>query len=119
MENKIQDFGEKIGGVRKDLSSGRSLTIEDIRSWNDIEKNQYLTKNNVWKTPNYQKMVDEGKPIDVVYYIKQIRDSLPSKPFNNKEKYQNGYVEFVNNIKEKAMSLETRELMNITKVSHY
>lgn len=107
-DDKIQDFGEKIGGARKDLASlNRSLTIDDINDWTKIEKQELINKKQVWKIPNYQNMVNEGIPIEVAYFIKKIRDTLPSKPYLDSEKYQNGYIAFVTDIKDKAMALET------------
>ena len=40
---KIEDFGEKIGGARKDLFEKKgSLTAADTREWTDIEKEKYI-----------------------------------------------------------------------------
>ena len=37
-EKKIEDFGEKIGGARKDLYAlNRELRYGDILDWNDME----------------------------------------------------------------------------------
>ena len=44
-EKKIEDFGEKIGGARKDLYAlNRELRYGDILDWNDMEKEKYITK---------------------------------------------------------------------------
>lgn len=109
-DKPIEDFGEKIGGARKDLAGlNRSLTVEDIQDWTEIEKKNLIVKNQLWKAPNYKKMVEEGLPIEVAFYIKNLRDSIPSKPFLPYEKYQHGYIEFVGDIKDKAMALKTME----------
>lgn len=44
-EKKIEDFGEKIGGARKDLYAlNRELRYGDILDWNDMEKENTLLK---------------------------------------------------------------------------
>lgn len=73
----IKDFGAKIGGAKKDLlAEGKA----DISSWTTEEQNQLVTKDNIWKRPNYQKLKDSGLPIEVVAMIKLIRDAIPTKP---------------------------------------
>lgn len=47
--NKIEDFGKKIGGARKDLWKDRGLDITDIQNMNAAEAAKYITKDNIWK----------------------------------------------------------------------
>lgn len=109
-EKKIEDFGEKIEGARKDLNAIRSgikrLDEETLEGWTDKEREQYITKDLVWKKPDYQKMLDEGADKSVLYYIKLVRDSLPARPVKNDETWQRGYVNFVTKIKDWAMDLK-------------
>ena len=52
---KIEDFGEKIGGARKDLFEKKgSLTAADTKEWTDIEKEKYIAKKYIWEKPDYQ-----------------------------------------------------------------
>jgi hypothetical protein len=74
------DFGEKIGGAKKDLWRQRGLLSGDLSSMNEREADKYVTKDNVWKKPDYQALIDSGIPVDIVYFIKTIRDSLETKP---------------------------------------
>lgn len=112
---EIQDFGEKIGGAKKDLWKERGLSVDDLINMNDAEKNKLVTKDNVWKKPNYQDLVEKGLPVRVVYFIKMIRDATPTKPaityFDKdseiiKEK-QEGYIQFVTELRNYAMNLST------------
>ena len=80
---EIKDFGNKIGGAKKDLWKARGLILDDILDMNDIERNQYIKKDNVWQKPDYQAMVDQGLSKRIVYFIKTIRDGLPAKPQRN------------------------------------
>lgn len=78
---KIEDFGEKIGGARKDLYKlGRELRVDDITAWSDIDREKYITKNEVFPRPDYEKLYAEGMDREVLFFIKRIRDALPSKP---------------------------------------
>lgn len=75
---KIQDFGEKIGGAKKDLWRARNFTLSDLDYLSEREAFKYCVKDTVWPKPDYEEMCKE-KPVIVVYFIKKIRDSLPAK----------------------------------------
>jgi len=82
MANSIQheDFGEKIGGAKKDLWKERGLLSGDLAAMNGREADKYVKKDNIWKKPDYQAMIDGGMPVDVAFFIKTARDSLPASP---------------------------------------
>lgn len=99
------DFGEKIGGARKDLWKNRDLIIDDLKHMNDREAEKFVKKSNVWKTPNYQAMLDNGTPLGVVYFMKKVRDSVSASPQysqydNTPEKYLSRQKEYIQTIKE-------------------
>ena len=75
-----EDFGEKIGGARKDLWKERGLYVEDLEAMNEREADKFVKKDNIWKKPDYEAMLDEGIPLGVAYYIKKARDALPASP---------------------------------------
>lgn len=75
-----EDFGEKIGGAKKDLWRDRGLYVDDLSGMNDREIEKFVKKDNVWKKPDYQAMLDGGTPLGVVYFIKKVRDSLNASP---------------------------------------
>ena len=64
-----EDFGEKIGGAKKDLWSVRGLYTDDLDEMNEREAEKYVKKDNIWKKPDYQAMLDDGVPIGVVYFM--------------------------------------------------
>ncbi len=114
---EIQDFGEKIGGAKKDLWKERGLSVEDLLDMNDAEKNKLINKDNIWKKPNYHEMVENGLSVRVAYFIKTIRDAIPTKPTflryslsqeEIEEKLEN-YINFVSDLKDAAMSLSTED----------
>ena len=75
-----EDFGEKIGGAKKDLWKDRVLYVDDLSGMNEREAEKFVKKDNVWKKPDYQAMLDEGVPLGVVYFIKKARDGLSASP---------------------------------------
>ena len=75
-----EDFGEKIGGAKKDLWKDRGLYVDDLGGMNEREAEKFVKKDNVWKKPDYQAMLDDGVPLGVVYFIKKARDSLGPLP---------------------------------------
>lgn len=97
MEKIKDEFGKKIGGSKRDLWKNRNLCIEDLLDMNEREVETYVKKDNVWKKPDYEKMVKEdGVDREIVYYIKLVRDSLPTKPADRSEKY----INYISKIKE-------------------
>jgi hypothetical protein len=75
-----EDFGEKIGGAKKDLWQERGLLSGDLAGMNEREADKYVKKDNIWKKPDYGAMIDGGMPADVAFFIKTARDSLAASP---------------------------------------
>lgn len=76
---KLQDFGEKIGGARKDLRID-NISALDMEGFTIRELEKYVRKANIWKAPDYAAIVDSGVPVSVAYYRKIIRDTAPATP---------------------------------------
>ena len=74
---KLDDFGEKIGGARKDLWSSRGLEVSDLEDMNDRERDKHVKKDNVWKRPDYVKLAEGGADKGLLYMQNEIRKSLP------------------------------------------
>ena len=79
MANPVQheDFGEKIGGAKKDLWKERGLLSGDLAAMNGREADKYVKKDNIWKKPDYGAMIDGGMPVDVAFFI--IRKLTPTE----------------------------------------
>ncbi len=112
---KIDDFGNKIGGSKKELWKLRHMLIEDLLDMSIEEKSKYVKKENVWKKPDYNKMVEDGMSKHCAYFIKKIRDALPASPVfksdDNDEKKilakQEGYIRFLGEIRDYTMDIKT------------
>lgn len=73
---QIEDFGEKIGGARKDVWSGFKDQIGEIPD--DEIASQPFSK--VWPVPDYQAMLDSGADPWTVGFMHAARDEVPAKP---------------------------------------
>lgn len=80
MSGVHEDFGEKIGGAKKDLWKDRGLYADDLEAMNEREAEKFVKKDNVWKKPDYAAILEEGIPLGVVYFIKKARDGLNASP---------------------------------------
>ena len=116
MSQKIEDYGEKIGGAKKDLWKQRGLMVSDFKKMNDRESEKYVTKDNIWQKPDYMQLVQDGLDIKVAYFRKLVRDALPRKPVfsyyaiteEEKRAVVVRYIEFVRALKEAVEQCESK-----------
>ncbi len=94
----IQDFGDKIGGARKDFGK-RSMEVSDLINMNEMEASKLVVKKNLWKPLDYKALKEDGYSSQSASYIKRIKDAISTSPVGTKEAQAN-YVSFVNDIKE-------------------
>lgn len=75
---KIEDFGEKIGGARKDLFSGGSLDRAAFRELTEVERKELVHLDNIWPRPDFRKLVEEGMDRGVAFDLYCLRTVLPN-----------------------------------------
>ncbi len=88
---------------------------------NEAERKKFITKDNIWKKPNYQELIDNGLSNRIVYFIKRIRDATPARPTilewyvdSEKNDAQETYIKFVNELKDKVMNMtDENEILNL------
>ena len=102
---KIRDFGEKIGGARKNIRG--KLNRDDLARLNPAERVKLCRKDMVWPTPDYAALAAVGTGthhVDAVAVMKLIRDAIPTAPsgitardFDTEETKtkQGDFIEFV------------------------
>lgn len=122
---KIDDFGIKIGGARKDLWRERGgLQYEDLQEMSDLEIQQYVVKKEIWnlKPKDFENMVFvEGRDREAAYFIKKVYGAIPSKPkiptyLTRKEdisKQLKAYIDMVQGIKKVCYEIKTKEDIEI------
>ncbi len=85
--NLIQDFGEKIGGAKKDWFRG-SLQASDLDGLSDIEVSNIVTRDNIWKVKDYNnyefgfpELRNGDRELDKtsLYFIRYIRSKIQPK----------------------------------------
>lgn len=74
--DRIEDFGEKIGGARKDIWGGFKSSLEeelpaDLKA---IILSKYFPE------PDYAKLIEAGVSVETLAAIKAMRDQMPAKP---------------------------------------
>ena len=74
LQESIDDFGEKLGGARKDAWGGFSEAIQDQKSTTELP----LSK--AWPEPNYKELVEKGANAESAALIAAMRSEIPSKP---------------------------------------
>jgi len=72
----IEDFGQKIGGARKDIWTGYLDRLKDAQNLRpkDVPFSKY------WPEPNYLKLIEAGHHPGAIAYLRSVRDFVPTKP---------------------------------------
>ncbi|WP_024602940.1 LPD5 domain-containing protein [Pseudoalteromonas sp. TB41] len=73
-QESINDFGEKLGGARKDVWSGFSEAIQDQQSTAELPLGK------AWPEPNYKELVDNGASVESVALMAAMRSEVQAKP---------------------------------------
>lgn len=73
---KIEDFGEKIGGARKDYWASYSNEFASAKE-KDIAS---VPLSESWPQPDYDKLIEEGSDPYIVAFVHAMRDEIPTKP---------------------------------------
>lgn len=102
---KINDFGEKIGGARKDLWKTEGLQIKDLEGMTSLEKKKYIKKDNIWPKINVQEQLDNGVPRFIVYWQNEMRKAV--KPVPNENIDSETYIEGVRTIRSMVEQVKT------------
>ena len=105
----IQDFGQKIGGARKDVWKARGLIQSDLLEMNDMERKTHIKKDNIWLKPDWEQLIADGTPQGVAYWQNKMRQAVPPLPANDTEEAQRNYVDVVTKIRDGVMAVSTPE----------
>jgi len=107
-QNKIEDFGEKIGGARKDVWGNYKQAIADSMDA-DIASNP-LSK--TWPEPDYQSLLENGADPFAIAFAHAARDEIPTKPIKSFKLSR--WVDQVKSLCEFAYKLINNEFGHIT-----
>ena len=114
-KKKIEDFGEKIGGAKKDFFTNRKISISALNQLSLTEREKYLTKSKLWPSIDVEEMLNNGFDKTMIYYIRLIRKYMPTKPtytskdFDNVKKTQEIFIEFYEAIQSATYKYKSRK----------
>lgn len=109
---KIEDFGEKLGGARKDLYQRyREMIMEVSR---DEVALYPLAK--LWPKPNYTKLLEEGVEPWKVAMLRVLREDLPRKPKASSYKLRGWTDKFLEN---RRLAVEILDPDNVSDFDAY
>ncbi len=96
---KINDYGEKIGGARKDLWR-EALGRGELESVDRADWAQAVNKANIWPAPDWKALVEAGSDPVGAYLVKLVYDAIPKTPPANlraeqEERFMRAYVGLV------------------------
>jgi hypothetical protein len=97
---EIDDFGEKIGGARKD--NYKEYTHKVIDRLDEIEAIEYIKKANFWNSPKYEDLKEKGFNADTAVFIRNIYTATSpslSKAHANDKEARKAYFDFINDMK--------------------
>jgi hypothetical protein len=109
-----RDFGEHIGGARKELYGSFSSILKGLDEMTDAEREKFIKKDKLWPRPPYEEWRDnEGIDEFTLFAIEKIRLACPSKctpryGYDHYEEYKK-YVKFIEKIRRIAEAVKTRE----------
>lgn len=92
-QNGLEDFGNKIGGAKKDIYGNQSLSSE-------LE----IKKSNLW--PSIKKSDYKNISNEVIDFIKNIRTTIPNKPISKTKSHEEIYSRFIEDIKNIISSVD-------------
>lgn len=111
MAEKIKDFGEKIGGARKDIWRVEGMTVDDIMGLTDEEKDYYINRDIVWPIPRSRELVESGLDVIVAFWQREIRKKVRKYPLilntDDKGQIQEGYIRMVGKIRDLVMQISS------------
>ena len=103
----IQDFGEHIGGARKELFAGRNIMLSDLDMFDNIDVENYVNKSKIWKTPKWEELVEQGYDKSACYFIKLMRDAFPTKPHSMTVEEAKVYTALLEKYRDEVMKVKT------------
>lgn len=97
---RLEDFGQKIGGARKDLYNFAEFTEE--------ERLKLVKRDTIWKKPDYVALIESGYDDGVAYYADIVRKSVRPHPDSFTDAAIKNYIDTVTSIRDDVMALKTK-----------
>ncbi len=109
MAKTRKDFGQKIGGARKDLYSS-SLSVPDLEHMNEAERAKYVRRDSIWPRPDAKKQIAvQGLSQATAFWQNLIRVNLRPAPLFSAPKTQEDYIRTVEQIRDRINAVTKEE----------
>lgn len=114
-KKKIDDFGEKIGGAKKDLMGKKRISLDALKGMSFKEKDSYVKKDKIWPKVSIEDLVNQGHTKPAAWFICQMRAALPAKPsyistdMDECMKVQETYIKFIEGVRRLCDNLKDHE----------
>ena len=96
MSRKLNDFGEKIGGAKKDLWKTNGLGLDDLSEMTETERQAYVTRDMIWpKKKNIETFLDYWKDEIRSCIYPHPREMVSHKEYLNTIQKIRGFVDSV------------------------
>lgn len=108
VKKKIVDFGEKLGGAKKDMWI-HGICEEHLTHMTLEEQKEYVTRDGVWALTDAIKQVGDGMDPFVAYFIRCMRKTVKKAPVPGTDALKNirEYVRIANVFKERVEAIRT------------
>lgn len=106
MAKEIKDFGEKIGGARKDFYAV-ALNTNDLDDMNEAERKKYVKRDSIWKREDAAALIASGIPREVAYWRNEMRIGFPPKPQKMTDDYLTRYIQTAEKIRDLVLNVKT------------
>lgn len=107
MEKKINDFGMKIDGARKNKKEENKET--PLPKMSNPENFLLIGRDNIWPETNGEELVASGIPQGIAYWREQIRKAIPPHPSKADERSMINYFNVVSELKEQVNQVNEPE----------
>lgn len=106
MAKTVLDFGEKIGGARKDFYAV-ALNTDDLDNMNEVERKKYVKRDSIWKKEDAAALIAAGMPREVAYWRNEMRIGFPPKPKRMEDSYLKRYIQAAEKVRDLVLNVKT------------
>jgi len=112
--NRIEDAGDQLVWNKKGLFKQGGLTWDDIEDENETLRLSLATKRKIWATPKWDEIIaladKENETVRrglgmVTHMVKQVYDSLPTKPNGSTDEKIQIYIKTITEIRDACETL--------------
>ncbi len=107
MEKKINDFGMKISGARKNKKEENKET--PLPKMNNPGNFLLISRDNIWPETNGEELIASGVPQGIAYWREQIRKAIPPYPSNADERSMINYFNVVSELRDQVNQVNEPE----------